>query len=562
MKISPEAFDYLQPQTVPDKHLLVGLLDFLMHKKICDGYSFVLVPQLGKDQGRLIKVARYRRSVPVDVRKESLQYTDAHDVAIPSSRSFLSHEKQEYYIIFASIASAYDINIGAISIVSKTRLSRRQVFFLLNVFESIISLRKKAVALIHHGEFLQIDQTERRSLDRAVGDIVHKSVNPYETLIFVPNLSNSCYDVAYSSRASAFSIPDGANPVGQCSRSREIIIINDLSNKASIIKKFGADLANREFIDHRRYLSSIYVPVYRDDECYCVIACYFLRKNAVSRTERDILMVAARILGDYYRLWTERSALQSRIRESDAIYDKVRLSLLIADIMHDASEDLITARGQIGMLNPRTDIESRCLSAAKESLRELINASRHFRSFFTKVKDKEDTLLYRIKHLSQEGTFDTINISNLVDELGKKYERGLITNKITLKNNCPRSYEFKAIKYGIKRALDNAIKNSMAHLRDKSHIKREIIVTLNQVAAGLKPELQERHVELIVNDNGFGIEPEYLNRVTEPFFSRRGGMGLGLPIIQAACEAHGGRLDISSDWGRGFRVVMSIPVPE
>jgi signal transduction histidine kinase len=562
VKTAPQAFDYFRPQMSADADLLVGFLDFLIHAKMCDGYSFVFVPQLGKDQGHPVKRHRFRKQIPEETRKECISNTTDFDIAIPGSRVFRRYRSEARYgLYFSSIASAYDINIGAICLVSQKVMSKRELYFLLNAFEGLISLRKKAVALTHHEEFLRIDQNVRSSLDHAVGTIVHKSVSPNETLIFAPDKSKSRLDVTYSSREVTFSVPNGSDPVSWCFRTRQIIVINDTNDKSSISANAGVDFFNREFITYGKFLSCLYVPVFQGDECYCVIACYFARKNAVSSTESEILKMTARVLGDYYRLWTERNILQERIKENERIYRLVRQSLLIADIMHDAIADLITARGQIDMVTARTDMESRAISAAKASLKELINASRHFQSFFGKksgVQNEEKDVFAPIRTISPGATFDVVNTHDIVDEIAQKYESILSKHKITLKNSC--SVEFEGIKYNIKRALDNAVKNSIAHLQDKTHVRREITIADRIIASGVKSGFPEEHVEIAIVDNGRGVEPEYLSRVTEPFFSLRGGMGLGLPIIQAACEAHGGRIDIASRWGRDFEVTMSIPI--
>jgi len=61
---------------------------------------------------------------------------------------------------------------------------------------------------------------------------------------------------------------------------------------------------------------------------------------------------------------------------------------------------------------------------------------------------------------------------------------------------------------------------------------------------------------VVVEDNGKGMPPEFLQRVTDPFVTtrRERRVGLGLPLLAAACEATGGRLDVKSWQGRGTRV--------
>ncbi len=64
-----------------------------------------------------------------------------------------------------------------------------------------------------------------------------------------------------------------------------------------------------------------------------------------------------------------------------------------------------------------------------------------------------------------------------------------------------------------------------------------------------------------VRDNGPGIPPEIKGRILEPFFTTKGhtGTGLGLPIVYAFTERHGGRLEIESEPGRGASFRLWFP---
>ena len=79
-----------------------------------------------------------------------------------------------------------------------------------------------------------------------------------------------------------------------------------------------------------------------------------------------------------------------------------------------------------------------------------------------------------------------------------------------------------------------------------------------------KSETGEVHV--IVTDDGPGVPPGQLARLSEPFFradSARGesanGAGLGLAIAQAIADSHGGRLVLENRTPKGFSATLVLP---
>jgi two-component system sensor histidine kinase PilS (NtrC family) len=65
---------------------------------------------------------------------------------------------------------------------------------------------------------------------------------------------------------------------------------------------------------------------------------------------------------------------------------------------------------------------------------------------------------------------------------------------------------------------------------------------------------------LTVMDSGAGIAREDLARIFDPFFTtKERGTGLGLAIVHRVVEAHGGRIAVRSEQGRGSTFAITLP---
>jgi signal transduction histidine kinase len=67
-------------------------------------------------------------------------------------------------------------------------------------------------------------------------------------------------------------------------------------------------------------------------------------------------------------------------------------------------------------------------------------------------------------------------------------------------------------------------------------------------------------VDVTIADTGAGISREDLVRIMEPLYSTKTrGLGLGLAITKAIVEKHGGRLQVSSEQGKGSTFTVRLP---
>lgn len=101
---------------------------------------------------------------------------------------------------------------------------------------------------------------------------------------------------------------------------------------------------------------------------------------------------------------------------------------------------------------------------------------------------------------------------------------------------------------------------------------RQALFNLMRNAADAMPEGGElriatrsrpgRSLEVLVDDEGPGIDEDARSRLFEPFFTTKGhGTGLGLAITRQIVEAHGGTVECAPRSPRGTRFVVRLPRP-
>lgn len=108
----------------------------------------------------------------------------------------------------------------------------------------------------------------------------------------------------------------------------------------------------------------------------------------------------------------------------------------------------------------------------------------------------------------------------------------------------------------LQRALQNLLSNALKYSGDSRWVQLQA-----RLAA------PEKAVQLTVRDRGLGIPAHELPRIFEPFFRGQEGRaaqihgnGLGLSLVKNIIEAHGGRVFVASEVGRGSAFTLSLPL--
>jgi signal transduction histidine kinase len=105
----------------------------------------------------------------------------------------------------------------------------------------------------------------------------------------------------------------------------------------------------------------------------------------------------------------------------------------------------------------------------------------------------------------------------------------------------------------MRRAISNLIENAVQAIAEMPEAGREPRIIVRSACG-------RDEVEIVIEDNGPGLEPEIAARAFEPLLSTKSfGTGLGLPTARQIVEQHGGAIELHNVSG-GASAVMRLPI--
>ncbi len=219
-------------------------------------------------------------------------------------------------------------------------------------------------------------------------------------------------------------------------------------------------------------------------------------------------------------------------------------------VSHDLRSPLTYMRGYVSMLPLSGDLNER----QKESVGKITNGIDHITE-----------LTERLTHLSRlqfgedtELELALIDVEELVQLIYSEQEPLAKQKNITLKLETEERLPL-IIADGIlyRQAIANLINNALKYTPEG----QEVIVRVLRNG--------DDRITVAVADTGLGIRQEDQPRLFEAFYRvphregeppRPQGSGLGLALVKAIVEAHGGAFGVESEYGRGSTFHISLPV--
>ncbi|MEN3185403.1 MAG: ATP-binding protein [Atribacterota bacterium] len=102
------------------------------------------------------------------------------------------------------------------------------------------------------------------------------------------------------------------------------------------------------------------------------------------------------------------------------------------------------------------------------------------------------------------------------------------------------------------------MKELALHLLDL--VENSVRARASKIVLSIVERISENLLEIIVQDNGEGMDEKTLQKIQDPFFSgQKKKVGLGVPLFAQVVEQCGGKIEISSKQGQGTLVKAIVP---
>jgi signal transduction histidine kinase len=294
--------------------------------------------------------------------------------------------------------------------------------------------------------------------------------------------------------------------------------------------------------------------------------------------------------GEAYLVRDRATSDGGRVMVFTDITDKFRAETALAEQQHalaDANANAERQQSYLADLASRLDAARASVASAKTTLlrtmgHELktpLNAILGFSDLMMTLADTMNPAQIReYAGLVHQGGSNLLKIINQIMDLTKisagRYDLrrtpvdagGVLwqAREVFLARAATRglSIDADSCPIGLMADADEAVLTGIVH----SLLDNAITFTTGSLIT-LSATASEAGIALTVADNGHGVAPEDLMRIQEPFeHAGRGeaaqhskGAGLGLTLVKAFAELHGGWLDLDSRPGEGFRATIMLP---
>jgi signal transduction histidine kinase len=173
----------------------------------------------------------------------------------------------------------------------------------------------------------------------------------------------------------------------------------------------------------------------------------------------------------------------------------------------------------------------------------LTDQGQHYLALAHEELDRMAHITHRaMSELRSRTEFETTDVSQLLRAVVEFYESRLTSRGIALDGRYCDGANLSAIPIQLRQMFSNVLLNAADAM--PSGGKMYARISSGRERAGL----HRRGLRVTIADNGCGIPPENVSRITESFFTTKGtaGNGLGLALVKDTIQKHDGTMRVRS----------------
>lgn len=90
-------------------------------------------------------------------------------------------------------------------------------------------------------------------------------------------------------------------------------------------------------------------------------------------------------------------------------------------------------------------------------------------------------------------------------------------------------------------------------------VQNSVVANATKIEVDISEDIENDVLRVVITDNGCGMTKDFLEKVIDPFTTKRTTrkVGLGIPLFKSAAEMTGGSFDIKSEVNRGTVVTAT-----
>jgi len=221
-----------------------------------------------------------------------------------------------------------------------------------------------------------------------------------------------------------------------------------------------------------------------------------------------------------------------------------RMGQLTGSIAHELNQPLtgILSNAQAAELMMKRNLWEK--EGFRDIIVDIISDTKRAGEVIRNLRD-----LYR----EQKIEFHPIDINSVLDDALRLLHSEFIMQQVKLTQELGSSLPLvNGNRVQIQQVLVNLFMNSFQALSGMANENRQIHV---------KSAFHKNKIDVWIEDNGTGIEPEKIDQIFEPLATwKPGGTGMGLAISKSIIESHGGKMRAENRDEGGARVGFTLPV--